>query len=81
MQIIVILPTNEHNWQPFAFLGDGSINQDFSINPPMDSTDRQTITLYTELSKHAVIKNQLFIFGGVLNSKRVITIFELSSFS
>lgn len=63
-QIVVILPHTSYNWLPFAFLGDGSINNEVVINPPMDLIPKKTISQYTQASRHAVIKNQLYIFGG-----------------
>ena len=73
-QLLVILPDDDWSRLPYAFLGDNSINKRVNINPPMDSSsEKYTIPQYASGSSFAIIKQQLHIFGGVRNQRRVIS--------
>ena len=80
-QINVIRPRPWYHsgYRPYALLADGSIKENAFFNPPFGS--KMSISEYAVGFKHALVKNQLHLFGGRNNKvKQKLKSEELESY-
>ena len=70
-QISVILPDIRSYYRPYAYVPDkGMFNEVFFLPPARAKTDN--LSKYLHGTRHALVNDQLFIFGGYFDADKVI---------
>ena len=62
VKINVIQPHDSRSLRPYSLLADESIDDKLSFKVPFDFSD--SLSKYLFKSRHALVNNQLHIFGG-----------------
>ena len=69
----VILTLREGNYRPYALYADGSINTNIMLKPPaLISDNNKYYTKYFDTARHALVKDELYIFGGWEDRHKVL---------